>query len=305
MAARPDPSDMPSRPPTSAPGNTANRMLFHGARYHDRSAVFLEPTPGANGASPWTEVPDWRADRHSIRAGLVLRHRFGLPRGTRVAVWGRLDPRFAVVERGAWMLQIATVPVDPSADRGLVSAILEETEPSVLFAPAAADVEELREAGAWTDSLQAAVIGRGGSDASAGLLSYEDLQYYGGVLDTPERAVMCRSAARDVPPEAIASLEIADGGGRVVAVTQRQWAEQMEAAASRAGSVGDGPRPLPSDRPTPALRALAYAGWADGETTTAFAPAPSRDGADVVPDGTPELPESLATPDSTFAGSDR
>jgi len=62
-----------------------NRLLLHGARYHDRKAVFVSRDLG--------ETPDWRADRLSIRVALALRQDLAVGPGDLVALLGRVSER--------------------------------------------------------------------------------------------------------------------------------------------------------------------------------------------------------------------
>ena len=57
--------------------DTVNRLLLHGARYHDRDGVFTRWEQGRKGWA-WTPMPDWRADRHTVRLALVLHQRMGI-----------------------------------------------------------------------------------------------------------------------------------------------------------------------------------------------------------------------------------
>ena len=66
--------------------DTINRLLLHGARYHDRESLFIRWEQGRKGWS-WTSHPDWRADRNAIRAALVLRQRIGMEASERAALW--------------------------------------------------------------------------------------------------------------------------------------------------------------------------------------------------------------------------
>jgi acyl-coenzyme A synthetase/AMP-(fatty) acid ligase len=108
-------------------------------------------------------MPDWRADRHSIRIALALRERRGVGSGDVVLLAMPLSVRFVLAERAVWGLGAATLPL---------------LHPGV---------------------RPKATIG---SDSECDALVEE-----GAVLDTPERAASFRKLAREVPAEALASLE--------------------------------------------------------------------------------------------------
>ncbi len=80
--------------------DTVNRLLLHGARYHDRKAVFISSELG--------EMPDWRADRFSIRIALALAEDYGVGPGDVVALAMPLSIHFALAERAVWALGAAT-----------------------------------------------------------------------------------------------------------------------------------------------------------------------------------------------------
>jgi acyl-coenzyme A synthetase/AMP-(fatty) acid ligase len=94
-----------------------NRLLLHGARYHDRKAVFVSPDLG--------ETPDWRADRRSIRIALALREELGVGPGDLVALSMPLCVQWALAERAVWGLGAATLPLTPGRSPGRrVKAVL-------------------------------------------------------------------------------------------------------------------------------------------------------------------------------------
>ena len=94
-----------------------NRLLLHGARYHDRKAVFVSRALG--------ETPDWRADRLSIRIALALREELGVGPGGVVALSMPLSVQWALAERAVWGLGAATVPLTAGRSAGRsVNAVL-------------------------------------------------------------------------------------------------------------------------------------------------------------------------------------
>jgi hypothetical protein len=78
-----------------------NRLLLHGARYHHRTSLFVSADFG--------EMPDWRADRHSIRMALALRERHGVVSGDVVVLGMPLSVRFVLAERAVWGLGASTL----------------------------------------------------------------------------------------------------------------------------------------------------------------------------------------------------
>lgn len=137
-----------------------NRLLLHGARYHNREFVFV--------SSDFGEVPDWRADRLSIRVALALREELSIGPGDVVALSMPLSIHWVLVERAVWGLGAATLPLSP-------------VSPEPRFER---DVKAVLDTDRWD-----ALVTRG------------------SVLDTPERASRFRAAARDVPPETVSSIE--------------------------------------------------------------------------------------------------
>ncbi len=98
--------------------DTVNRLLLHGARYHDRKVLFDSSEGG--------EMPDWRADRLSIRIALVLAEDVGVGPGDVVALAMPLSIRFALVERAVWALGAATA-ID-SATRPVKAVITPDSD---------------------------------------------------------------------------------------------------------------------------------------------------------------------------------
>jgi acyl-CoA synthetase (AMP-forming)/AMP-acid ligase II len=80
-----------------------NRLLLQGARYHERRSLFV--------SADWGEMPDWRADRHSIRIALALRERHGVGPGDVVALGIPFSARFVLAERAIWGLGASTLPL--------------------------------------------------------------------------------------------------------------------------------------------------------------------------------------------------
>jgi acyl-CoA synthetase (AMP-forming)/AMP-acid ligase II len=216
-----------------------NRLLLHGARYHDRPQVFR---------SPEGETPDWRADRHAVRAGLALESAFAVGPGDVVALLLPLSVEWAFIERGIWGLGAASLPLWPEWGDSEIADRLERERPKVLvssrsvgFAPAQATPGELFERG--------------------------------GALDTPERASRFRAVARTIPPEAIASLEPAPGHELSHAIWIVRVREFLERHPPRRGLE----HVVEGQRPGLEARIVMYSGWADGLTTVVLG-APPREG---------------------------
>jgi len=221
------------QPDVSDPGvdergpDTMNRLLLHGARYHDRKAVFVSGELG--------ETPDWRADRLSIRVALALREDLGVGPGDIVALLMPLSARFALVERAVWGLGAATSPrPERSRPRGPLKAV---------FARSAKGLSDLGAPVIALDSDWDALLDRG------------------GVLDTPERASSFRAAAHDIPTDAICSVEL-DGEHR-----HEDWVPQIERFLDRFPPERGRRNVLEVADPHLPARVLLYAGWADGLTT--------------------------------------
>jgi hypothetical protein len=103
--------------------DTVNRLLLHGARYHDRSAVFV--------SSDFEEMPDWRADRFSIRLALALAEHRGVGPGDIVSLAIPLSIRFILAERAIWALGAATAI--GSRPRPVKAVIADESDWSSLL----------------------------------------------------------------------------------------------------------------------------------------------------------------------------
>ena len=207
--------------------DTMNRLLLHGARYHDRTAVFVSPDLG--------ETPDWRADRLSIRIALALREDLAVGPGDLVALLMPFSVRWAFVERAIWGLGAATLTVSPELSLARpVKAIfaLSAERLSILGVPLVA-----------LDSDWDALLDRG------------------GVLDTPERASSFRAAARDTPADTVCSIESG------VELRHVDWVRRTESFLQRFPPERGGRNVLGIAEPHVASRVLLYASWADGFTT--------------------------------------
>ena len=87
-----------------------------------------------------------------------------------------------------------------------------------------------------------------------------------GVLDTPERATPFRALARDIPPEAIASID--EGRER----THAAWMASIERFQERHPPEKGRTYRLGPDRTDVAARVALYAGWGDGLSRVALGP---------------------------------
>lgn len=255
---------------------TANGRLLHGARHHDRRAVFLSWERVRGGGWQWADTPDWRADRHSIRAGLVLSQRLGLGEGDPVAIALAPGVDLAVLERGAWSVGAVSVPIDPAWELARVAEVLAHVRPAVLFAGEREWVDALRTIGGLPDSVRATVVARGLEEADEETLSFASFLDYGGVLDTPERASMWRTTADAAPPERLIALEYTERPGDLepARLDQRGLVAEMNRISAAYPPRTSGLRVLMDGAPTREARALIYAGWGDGITTTVFAGSP-------------------------------
>jgi hypothetical protein len=232
--------------------DTVNRLLLHGARYHDRAAVFVTASNGA-------ETPDWRADRLSIRLGLALHEELAIGAGDVVALLMPLSLECALVERGLWGLGAVSLPLSPDAGSGDLALTLAEARPRAVIAERAADVVPLR----LPDSVIAVVT----IEDETGATSLRALLDRGGVLDTPEKASRFRATARLVPPEAPASLE------REGKIDHGGWARRIERFLLRFPPKRGGRHVLRFPTPDLGARIVLHAGWADGLTTVVLEPA--------------------------------
>ncbi|MGH9324778.1 MAG: AMP-binding protein [Vicinamibacteria bacterium] len=220
--------------------DTMNRLLLHGARYHDRKSVFV--------SADSKETPDWQADRLSIRVALALREELGVGPGDVVALCMPLSVSWAVVERATWGLGAASSPIAPDASPADAIRILSETRAKVLFTARAFSPH-----GIPIVTLE----------PTTEALLFSDLIARGGVLDTPERASGFRAAARQIPPFALCSIE--PGSGREL--DHEGWVQRVARFLARFPPVRERRHVLAWERPDLAARVVLHAGWADGLTT--------------------------------------
>lgn len=249
--------------------DTMNRVLLHAARHHERRDVFLDWEKGRKGWG-WIGTPDWRADRATIRVALLLNQRLEVGRGEPVALWLPLSREFAWIERACWSVGAVSVPVWPEWSLERAAGALAEARPGVLFAPDPGALEALRVTGRLPDSVRAAVVMRDATGETDDSLPYDRFMEYGGVLDTPERASMWRSAAAEMRPGRPLSWEYVESGERRELDDEaflRLTRGLLERFPARQGRVWA----LTETDPDPLLRAAVYAAWADGLTRVAFA----------------------------------
>lgn len=279
--------------------DTINRLLLHGARYHDREALFLCWEQGRKGWG-WQAHPDWRTDRNAIRAALVLRQRIGMEAGERAALWIPFGMEFATVERGIWSIGGLSVPLPPDWTTDRVATALHEATPTVLFCTNVDALRELRAIGGLPDSVKASVLLSGDADdLSEEALPYEQFLEYGGILDTAERASMWRTTVRSIPPGTPVSLEYRwrNGLQSLGAISQAGLVEAVDAVLRLLPPERGRLQILAGDRPDPVSRALLYGAWTDGLTCTAFVQSPAA------VDHAAELePKLVAGPGSILAG---
>ncbi|MFQ5792440.1 MAG: AMP-binding protein [Acidobacteriota bacterium] len=267
--------------------DTVNRLLLHGARYHDRPAVFLCWKQALEGGC-WRETPDWEADRRAVRVGLALSQRLGVAAGETVALWLPLGREWALIERGVWSIRAVSVPIWPEWKLVQVMEVLRDTRPAVLFASDPKTLRALSAMGGMPSSLRLAVLLEGAANEDSQVASYAEFMSYGGVLDTPELASRLRRTACEVRPETALSLEYSVGSGSLESGTldHRTLARAMETILRRFPPRARRVQLVCTDQPDRLSRALVYAGWADGLTQTAFgAPTVAREqAAGLVPD---------------------
>ncbi len=265
------------RPEAAAPDrdgrgpDTMNRLLLHAARYHARDAVSLRWEEGRTEWG-WQPMPDWRADRYTVRAALVLRQRLEVADGETVALWLPLSTEWPIVERAVWSIGAVSVPVWPEWDLERVAQVMADAQPAVLVAPDWEAVRQLRVIGGLPESVRGIVLWRGAPDDAQDALPFAQFLDYGGVLDTAERAAMWRTLTRGLSPDTAVSREYTSSGplqwGKLdhrmlVAAVERM----LRRFPAHAGRV----QVLTTERPHPTLRALIFAGWVDGLTRTIFA----------------------------------
>jgi AMP-binding enzyme len=234
--------------------DTINRLLLHGSRHHDRAALFLARSG---------DVPDWRADRLSIRIALVLQEEMALEPRDVVALWLPLSVSSVLVERGLWGLGAASLSIPPELRASEVSVVLARARPRVLFVPSASQAGAL----SIPDSVASIVTLDESAVAGFGLALREVLDR-GGVLDTPERASRFRATARSVTEGAVASIEIEPSStGSLIERTQGDWARAAARFARRIPPRKGARHVLDGSGVEHAPRIVIYAGWADGLTT--------------------------------------
>ncbi|MFQ5890302.1 MAG: AMP-binding protein [Gemmatimonadota bacterium] len=251
--------------------DTLNRLLLHGARYHDRAELFLDWEKGRRTGWGWQGTPDWRADRSAIRTALVLRQRLQVGGGETVALWFPLSREWAYVERGCWSIGAISVPVWPEWDLRRVGEVLADASPQVLFAPDIESLNALKLTGGLPESVRATILMGGPTDPEEESLPFEKLMDYGSVLDTPERASMWRTSAREAEPGDVVAFEYAETGLDRREVDHRVLVRVIESVLRRFPPARGRVRVLADERPEMLSRAILYACWADGLSRAAFA----------------------------------
>lgn len=244
--------------------DTINRLLLHGARYHDRSVLFVASEDSSNPpAVGGPEIPDWKADRLSIRIALVLHQDLFLEPGDAVALWAPLCLTWAFVERGIWGLGAASLPIPAGLGASEVSFVLAGARPKLLFVSTGSRAASI----SIPDSVEAIVTLDESAKGGFGI-SIRELLQRGGVLDTPERASRFRATARAFPPETLASLEVDSDSARAVQeTTQGGWARDAERFAARFPARRGDIHRLDWNGVERPARLVLYSGWANGLTT--------------------------------------
>jgi hypothetical protein len=166
-----------------------------GLRHHVRPAAMAWPT-----AEGFESVPDWKLDRLAIRTALFGREKLGVEPGDRVAVFGRLNWLWPVVDFAA--MGFGSVPVGLEhdlADAVLVD-ILSQAGARAVFATdpeTAGRAERLRREG----RLGSATVVAENLPEEEGLLPLARFLELGSILDTAERAQSFRAVSRQINPQ--------------------------------------------------------------------------------------------------------
>jgi hypothetical protein len=181
--------------------DTINRLLLHGARYHHRPHLFVAPSDVDEGR----DIPDWEADRISIRVGLALHEELSLQPGDCAALFMPLSISWALVERGLWGLGATSVPIPPNLPDSDVSRVLAKVRPKILFVSSAGRASPLYGANDPTRVPRLArgdLAGIAGGD-DAGLLGAGCGAFRAADSSAPRRAagpLLDRSRAGDARP---------------------------------------------------------------------------------------------------------
>jgi hypothetical protein len=213
----------------------------------------------------------------------------GIEANEALAMWLPLDLEWPAIERAIWSIGALSVPVYPEWNLDRVSEVLHEAAPAALFAPDVDTFRELKAVGGVPDSVRATILMRGSADElGEEALAYDRFMDYGGVLDTPERASMWRTAVREARPDKRISWEYDwnDDGLRRSVISQGGMAQTVERILRCVPPRKGGVQLLVGERPDRIARALVFAGWAGGLTTTAFVltPAAGERAAELAPD---------------------
>jgi AMP-binding enzyme len=248
---------------------TLNRLYAHGMREHARENALLTPADAA-----WGGTPDWRLDRHVIRAALYLRERLGFEPGQRVVLLSELRPEWLIADLAVLGLGGVSVAIDPTLTHQDLVAALADAAPRFTFVSAAAQRALERLDGRAPPQGQVVALDSAASrDDDVGFQTLLDM---GGILDTPERAQSYRADARAVSasqPAVRHWLRRADGTLDWIELSQGEVIERLRTGwmrePARAGNVAYVSDPSVSLTTRLAL----YAFLGDGYTTTALATA--------------------------------
>lgn len=248
---------------------TLNQLYAHGMREHARENALLTP-----GDAAWSGTPDWRLDRHVIRAALYLRERLGFEPGQRAVLLSELRPEWLIADLAVLGLGGVSVAIDPRLTHQDLVAALEDAAPRFTFVSAAAQRALERLDGRAPPQGQ--VIALDSAAARDGGVGFQTLLDMGGILDTPERAQAYRTDARAVSanqPAVRHWRRRADGPSDWIELTQGDVIERLRTGwlrePARSGDVAYVSDPSASLTTRLAL----YAFLGDGYTTTALATA--------------------------------
>jgi hypothetical protein len=233
-----------------------------GLRHHVRPAAMAWPT-----AEGFESVPDWKLDRLAIRTALFGRERLGVEPGDRVAVFGRLNWLWPVVDFAAMGFGSVAVGLEHDLADAVLVDILGQAKARAVFATDPESAERLKRLHGEGRLGDATLVAEGLPEEDR-MLPLARLQELGSVLDTAERAQGFRAVSRQIDPrneaywhagpEGLACLTHREAMGRI-----EPWLRAHPAAEGDVAYL-DGPRMDLGMR-------LAVAGFVgDGTTTTAL-----------------------------------
>jgi len=271
---------------------TLSQLYLQAMRHHFREAAVLSRSDDR-----WDPLPDWRLDRHVIRAALYLQERVGVRPGDRVAIVSDLRPDWLIAECAAIATGGVSVAVDPDLPRDRLVGALVDVGPKVVFAtgPALAKLD----GGATPLPGLSEVISLEPGPSADGVRSLAQALDLGGTLDTPERAQAFRAQARSIPGDHPAICHHDPSVQTRVGWHELTQAEAVERVAAlwRGHRAREGDRVyLATRRVTLGLRLALHACLGDGYSLLIIG-TPGRTEADLTELG----PHRIIAPPSLFA----